>query len=1254
MTLFNWISGQVLTFLGAISSRRRSRDRRCKTAVLESLEPRLVLSGLEITSLLNGRATTGASQPVFELDKPLTHTWELRNTGPESLTISEVIDDGGNGFQQTPFATSKFIPVEGRRDTVHDAKRGLLYITTVDGYVQRYDLFEERFLEPFYVGGSPLTLDLSPNENQLIVSNPSEPWFHLINLQTSTIVQRTIESTEVTISAAFMTDTQYVVSAENSIHGHGVPQPYYAWGPVLSISADRATVVYVDTSISSGGVGRFHKGDSSWTHNRTDWYNWDLAVSRDGQQVAVPTYFGTFIYDSSLQQIGLIGTYADQLPIGVVYSPISDTVYFAWSDFDQAHPSIDAWNTRTLQRTSVIDPSPQFSWIGNSGFVNGRLKISRDGQTLISTVTDGVRIYGTDDLTPRLRSGDANNNGLLDPGEVWKYRSRDVARRGLRQHTVRVTAMSSSGKITESQTANYRGVTRNVDYGDAPDPDYPTSAASNGASHTIVPGLSLGARVDQDLDAQPSLLANADDLAGTDDDDGVKFRGPLIPGTTATIDVRVTSSGPAFLNAWIDFNGDGDWSDMGEYIARDIVVTSGQQTMTITVPAWAIPGTTFSRFRLSTIKGLAVTGHAADGEVEDHMLSITPVVPVPFFSSLSVDPYATFNWDRVPYATAYEVQISTRGITPVNKVRLITTNRYWASESTMSIGRYEFSVRALNGDDAPSPWSPVQVFSVDARPWIDLPWTSTFDRTPELRWSKVPGAETHDILIRRENSAARLVRNVTGTSWSPPNDLAMGSYRFTIRAVNSSGQAASWSTPTDPRYVGGRPEFITRQGQLSVDTPFEWLPVAGAARYEILMTQTDGTKRIFRDEHILTTLYHPTFALPKGSHSVWVRAISESGEYSPWSSPLSISVAEAHPFISEDRTTLDTTPTWQWNPIRGVTNYEVLVQKLEGGKVTEEMVRSGIKEAEFTPTEPLMNGKYRVYFRSVRDGIAGSWQGPPSEVQIGGPPQQVTVDTTVSETPRFTWKPVEGATSYVIRVSKTGSSKGFLRLQGITATTFQPDSAWPKGEYKVSVSAMSDDGRQSAWSNPVFTTVEIERPFLSGVNSTFVRTPEFVWPAIDDAVSYDLRLERRESSGYEEVALYQGLTQPRFTPDEDLPDGDYRLTFRWSTEDSGLSPWQFPAAEFNVGGRTSIRSVNVDEDKRLQVLWRPVDGAAKSELWIIKAGETRPLIKTTIDSASEFRFDTPLSVGAYRIWIRSISATGAVAPWSKSVAFSIT
>jgi len=162
-----------------------------------------------------------------------------------------------------------------------------------------------------------------------------------------------------------------------------------------------------------------------------------------------------------------------------------------------------------------------------------------------------------------------------------------------------------------------------VDYGDAPDPAYPTLLASDGARH-LATGVMLGVSRDGELDGQPSVNADGDDSNGTDDEDGVVFFGTPVPGTAASVDVTASATG--ILNAWVDFNLDGDWSDAAEQIFTDRAVVAGVNSLSFNIPATA--GTSsipYARFRIDSVGGLAPTGQASDGEVEDHLVREPPV-----------------------------------------------------------------------------------------------------------------------------------------------------------------------------------------------------------------------------------------------------------------------------------------------------------------------------------------------------------------------------------------------------------------------------------------------------------------------------------------------------------------------------------------------------------------------------------------------------------------------------------------------------
>ena len=181
-------------------------------------------------------------------------------------------------------------------------------------------------------------------------------------------------------------------------------------------------------------------------------------------------------------------------------------------------------------------------------------------------------------------------------------------------------------------TDNYNfGNLPSRDFGDAPD-SYRTTLAADGPSHGITAGLRIGAVTDRDLDGQPTSAADGDDVNGQlniggtviDDEDGVRLLSPLGPGGTASVELSLTNETgtAAYVQAWIDFNIDGDFTDPGERIATDLLLGTGVHTLPVSVPSNATVGTTYARVRYSQTPGLGVGGDADTGEVEDYSFPI--------------------------------------------------------------------------------------------------------------------------------------------------------------------------------------------------------------------------------------------------------------------------------------------------------------------------------------------------------------------------------------------------------------------------------------------------------------------------------------------------------------------------------------------------------------------------------------------------------------------------------------------------------
>ncbi|MFK8112174.1 MAG: Ig-like domain-containing protein [Rubripirellula sp.] len=184
-------------------------------------------------------------------------------------------------------------------------------------------------------------------------------------------------------------------------------------------------------------------------------------------------------------------------------------------------------------------------------------------------------------------------------------------------------------------------------------PDNPSSSVSIAAA--IIRAIE-----ESPVDPASVTFTSATVTVNADDEDGVIFTSDINPtgvlnrGLATPIDVSVTGGG--VLEAWIDFNADGDWDDPGEQIipttnnalfnerlgglcdqdadASNLFAETGSvETRTYcivvppTTPVPPAPIDTYARFRVSREGGLSPSGLALSGEVEDYVLTLLPGDP---------------------------------------------------------------------------------------------------------------------------------------------------------------------------------------------------------------------------------------------------------------------------------------------------------------------------------------------------------------------------------------------------------------------------------------------------------------------------------------------------------------------------------------------------------------------------------------------------------------------------------------------------
>ena len=204
----------------------------------------------------------------------------------------------------------------------------------------------------------------------------------------------------------------------------------------------------------------------------------------------------------------------------------------------------------------------------------------------------------------------------------WRFSTTDVVLPPWQD----AAAAVPNGEVEDHLTSIEERPEERMDWGDAPDQPYRTLAMNSGAHHRVDPDVFLGDRVDAEADGQPTAASDGDDMNGLDDEDGVQFLTPLVPGQPATVEVVASIDG--WLNAWADFNQNGVWEAGAENIFSGQLLIVGSNILSFNVPADAVPGDrAFTRWRFSTTDVVlppwqSVGTDVPNGEVEDHLTSI--------------------------------------------------------------------------------------------------------------------------------------------------------------------------------------------------------------------------------------------------------------------------------------------------------------------------------------------------------------------------------------------------------------------------------------------------------------------------------------------------------------------------------------------------------------------------------------------------------------------------------------------------------
>ena len=346
---------------------------------------------------------------------------------------------------------------------------------------------------------------------------------------------------------------------------------------------------------------------------------------------------------------------------------------------------------------------------------------------------------------------------------------------------------------------------------------------------------------------------------------------------------------------------------------------------------------------------------------------------------------------------------------------------------------------------------------------------ATYDSTPLIEWSSVPASNGYQIWIDNVSTGQKPIINtvVYSSSYEPAVAWGIGLYRIWARAAKISGGYTGWSSPVDI-HVKQTTAFPALPTWVDNARPnITWNAIPGAVKYDMWITNnTTGQSPAIRQPNLSTNSYQVPADLPLGRYTIWVQSIDASGRSAGWSFGRVFNIATKTLTLGPEGNSIQSTPTFRWNPVTGAATYGVFIRNVGTGVLQADV--TGIVGTNWTPPSALSMGDNRWWVRAFAvNGQAGIWSDP-KVVSIKSPPVILTFPGTTSDrTPTFSWTSVLGAARYELWVARNDGGGVVINLTNLSTTSYTPSSNLAPGPYRIWVRAVSASNVHSSWSSAV-------------------------------------------------------------------------------------------------------------------------------------------------------------------------------------------
>ncbi len=328
----------------------------------------------------------------------------------------------------------------------------------------------------------------------------------------------------------------------------------------------------------------------------------------------------------------------------------------------------------------------------------------------------------------------------------------------------------------------------------------------------------------------------------------------------------------------------------------------------------------------------------------------TASVAAPTGLTTSNDVVPVFQWDRVPGAAGYTVQVSSSSSFSSSVVGPEpTTNNRWTPMRLLPSGVLYWRVQAVDPAGATGPWTSKEVVigaTTAPTPVSPVGGVGVLPPTdpPVLTWTVVPGATGYEVELDPDGDWIGSEIQVTRTNslvWPDPQEV--GDYFWRVRAQFDNNIVTAFSSravyqvePLPDVRAASCPAGLACAPNTSgvahpeptvEDVVLDWDPVLGALRYELRVGLDRDFNNIVDTPIVSGTRFSPPTTYANNGFFWQVRAINAAGKATEW--PQQVNTFSRRwlqkPTLLHPSGTVGDDFYYQWSPVQHASQYELQV-----------------------------------------------------------------------------------------------------------------------------------------------------------------------------------------------------------------------------------------------------------------------------------------------------------------------------------------